>query len=233
MKIFYTRDDAFELRPWGGRMCFLGTEASVGSKYLAVTAVLRMGQKLTHSTHMHDDCDEIIFVLKGMGRQLFQGNDGSETVYDLHPGDLLYIGKNRIHRTDNISETDALELFIVNYFYNGPAADPSVKGIVPAGSVKDDQQPWGQSAEVIVPATSGTDACTGELVTVQPGRTLQRTVSAAEEFAFCISGTVQVSPGGEECTLPEYGQAFSFRGEDYCFENRTQQPVKLFFMRAV
>lgn len=233
MNILYTKDESFELRPWGGRMCFLGTEDSVGSKLLGVTAVLRMGQKLTHSTHVHDDGDEIILVLKGSGRQLFLGEDGSEITYDLHPGDLLYIGKNRTHRTDNLSETDDLELFIANYFYSGPAADPNVKGLIPAGSVAEEQTPWGQCAKIIVPETSGIDTCTGELVTLQPGKALERTVTAAEEFAFCVCGTSQVCAGGETCTLPAYGQAFFFQGESYRFENQSEQPVKLFFMRAV
>ena len=29
------------------------------------------------------------------------------------------------------------------------------------------------------------------------------------------------------------GQAFFFQGESYRFENQSEQPVKLFFMRAV
>ena len=44
MKVFYTEDQKFEVRPWGGRMCFLATEESAQSKLLGVTAVLRMGQ---------------------------------------------------------------------------------------------------------------------------------------------------------------------------------------------
>ena len=114
MKVFYTEDQKFEVRPWGGRMCFLATEDSAQSKLLGVTAVLRMGQGLTHSTHTHDDCDEIILVLNGEGSQLFQEEDGTEIRYDLHPDDLLYIAKNRVHRTDNLSKTDDLELFIIN-----------------------------------------------------------------------------------------------------------------------
>ena len=77
MKVFYTEDQKFEVRPWGGRMCFLATEESAQSKLLGVTAVLRMGQGLTHSTHTHDDCDEIILVLNGEGSQLFQEEDGT------------------------------------------------------------------------------------------------------------------------------------------------------------
>ena len=97
---------------------------------LGVTAVLRMGQGLTHSTHTHDDCDEIILVLNGEGSQLFQEEDGTEIRYDLHPDDLLYIAKNRVHRTDNLSKTDDLELFIINYFYGGQS-DVHVKGFLP------------------------------------------------------------------------------------------------------
>ena len=32
MKVFYTEDQKFEVRPWGGRMCFLATEESAQSK---------------------------------------------------------------------------------------------------------------------------------------------------------------------------------------------------------
>jgi len=234
MKVFYTSDDAFALRPWGGRMCFLGTEESAGGRLLGVTAVLRMGQKLTHSTHVHDDCDEIILVLSGTGRQIFQNADGGDIAYELHPGDVLYIGKNRVHRTDNLSQTGDLELFIANYFYPGRAADPGVKGLIPAGSVAEELLPCGSRARVITPETSGSAACAGELVTLLPGGTLEGTATAAEEFAFCVSGEAVASAGGgeEEKPLPRCAQAFFFRGERYRLENRSDRPATLFFLRA-
>ena len=132
------------------------------SKLLGVTAVLRMGQGLTHSTHTHDDCDEIILVLNGEGSQLFQEEDGTEIRYDLHPDDLLYIAKNRVHRTDNLSKTDDLELFIINYFCDGQS-DVHVKGFLPGAC--------STTQNILTPATCGSSTVNGESLTVAPGQT--------------------------------------------------------------
>ena len=127
MKVFYTEDQNLRCAPGAAECASSPREDSAQSKLLGVTAVSRMGQGLTHSTHTHDDCDEIILVLNGEGSQLFQEEDGTEIRYDLHPDDLLYIAKNRVHRTDNLSKTDDLELFIINYFCDGQS-DVHVKG---------------------------------------------------------------------------------------------------------
>ena len=225
MNVLYTKDDSFELRPWGGRMCFLGTEDSVKSKLFGVTAVLRMGQKLTHSIHTHDDCDEVIFVLGGEGRQLFQEN-GEEIVYDLRPGDLLYIAKNRVHRTDNVSLTDDLELFIVNYFCEGQS-DAGVKGYIAAGESPARETAFGKSSAIVTEETCGNKTCTIELITLEPGKKIENSVACSEEFIFCLAGEAVISDGHEVVSLSKHAQAFFFKGETYSINNTTNEPVQL------
>lgn len=231
MQVFFTKDESFVLRPWGGRMCYLAKEASASSKLFGETAVLRMGQKLTHSIHTHEDCDEVIFVLGGEGRQLFQEADGDVT-YDLCPGDLLYIAKNRVHRTDNVSLTDDLELFIINYFWEGQS-DPSVKGYIAAGEIAEQETAFGKSAAVGTEETCGNKNCTIELITLEPGKNLENQVTCGEAFVFCISGEAVVCSGEEKVVLDKYAQAFFFKGDAYTVENCSDKPVKLFYASAL
>ena len=219
MKVFYTEDQKFEVRPWGGRMCFLATEDSAQSKLLGVTAVLRMGQGLTHSTHPHDDCDELIRVLNGEGSQLFQEEDGTEIRYDLHPDDLLYIAKNRVHRTDNLSKTDDLELFIINYFCDGQS-DVHVKGFLPGAC--------STTQNILTPATCGSSTVNGESLTVAPGQTVQIPMTRKEGFVFAISGEGKVN--GE--VLPTHALAFFTKGEACSVENMSDATLRLFCMQA-
>lgn len=219
MKLFYTEDRNFEVRPWGGRMCFLATEESAESKLLGVTAVLRMGRGLTHETHSHSDCDEIILVLNGEGSQLFCENDGAETRYDLHPGDLLYIAKNRVHRTDNLSKSNDLELFIVNYFCDGQS-DVHVRGFFPGACNAPHQ--------ILTPETSGNSTVSAESLVVEPGQSVQLPMQRKEGFVFAISGEGRVN--GEP--FPAHALAFFSKGEACSVVNSSAAPMNLFCMQA-
>ena len=178
-----------------------------------------MGQGLTHSTHTHDDCDEIILVLNGEGSQLFQEEDGTEIRYDLHPVDLLYIAKNRVHRTDNLSKTDDLELFIINYFCDGQS-DVHVKGFLPGAC--------STTQNILTPATCGSSTVNGESLTVAPGQTVQIPMTRKEGFVFAISGEGKVN--GE--VLPTHALAFFTKGEACSVENMSDATLRLFCMQA-
>lgn len=230
MKVFLTTDEGFEVRPWGGRMCFLATEESAGSKLFGVTATLRMGQNLTHERHVHEELDEIILVLKGNGRQYFI-DDKEEKAYDLNPGDLLYIVRNRWHKTDNASREEDLELFIINYFTE-KQSDMTVPGYVPAGSGKTEEKEYGSARKVITAEVAGNEEVTAEFITIEPGKSYTAKVAATEEFTYVISGEAEIISGEEKIKLPVSSQAYFESGESYTILNNSAEPVNVFCMRA-
>ena len=56
--LFSQAEDRFQLRDWGGYLCFLATADSADARKFGVTAIVRMDQ-LIHDPHVHDDSDEI------------------------------------------------------------------------------------------------------------------------------------------------------------------------------
>ena len=90
--LFSQAEDRFQLRDWGGYLCFLATADSADARKFGVTAIVRMDQ-LIHDPHVHDDSDEIFYVLRGHGKQLLRNPDGTDTVYDIAPGDTVYLTK--------------------------------------------------------------------------------------------------------------------------------------------
>ena len=73
--LFSQAEDRFQLREWGGYLCFLATADSAAARKFGVTAIVRMDQ-LIHDPHVHDDSDEIFYVLRGHGKQLLRNPDG-------------------------------------------------------------------------------------------------------------------------------------------------------------
>ena len=228
--IFCTEDEKFVLRDWGGYLCFLGTDATVGSKSFGVTAVVRMEQ-LIHDPHVHGDSDEIFYVLSGQGRQLLRCADGRDVSYDIGPGDTVYLTKNRWHGTSNFSAEKKLDMLLINYYYNGQS-DPRIMGVVPAGSVVPTETAYGTSAMVISEETCGVGGIAGEVLTLLPGNCLKSTVKGDEAFLFSISHDlyIRINDAPQAEPLPRHAQAFFFRGEHYCIENRTSEPAQLFYL---
>ena len=131
--LFSQAEDRFQLREWGGYLCFLATADSAAARKFGVTAIVRMDQ-LIHDPHVHDDSDEIFYVLRGHGKQLLRNPDGTDTVYDIAPGDTVYLTKNRWHGTSNFSDSEQLDMLLINYFYDGQS-NPAIRGVVPADSI--------------------------------------------------------------------------------------------------
>ena len=48
-------EESFVLRPWGGRMCFLGTPKLVNCSKLTDAAICRIRQGQCHDGHTHGD----------------------------------------------------------------------------------------------------------------------------------------------------------------------------------
>ena len=226
--LFSQAEDRFQLRDWGGYLCFLATADSADARKFGVTAIVRMDQ-LIHDPHIHDDSDEIFYVLRWHGKQLLRNPDGTDTVYDIAPGDTVYLTKNRWHGTSNFSDSEQLDMLLINYFYDGQSS-PAIRGVVPAGSVPCEQTAFGSRERVLTPARCGTEDVRGEVLTILPGKTLAGRTEASEMFFFVVSGeAVSAVP---EARLAAGTQLFLFRGDEYQIENRGEQPVRLFCLSA-
>ena len=229
--LYYAGEDRYQLRDWGGYLCFLATDAIAGVKHFSVTAVVRMN-RLIHDPHVHDDSDEIFYVLKGRGRQLLRNADGTDTVYDIAPGDTVYLTKNRWHGTSNFSPEEQLDMLLINYVYDGQSS-PNIKGVVPADSVNPEKTPYGSRAQVISPQPSEGKNLIGEVLTILPGKQLSGTVDDSEEFFFNVSGAAQIAINGDAAQpFPVRTQAFFLRGDSFRIENASREPVRLFCLRA-
>lgn len=226
--LFSQAEDRFQLRDWGGYLCFLATADSAAARKFGVTAIVRMDQ-LIHDPHVHDDSDEIFYVLRGHGKQLLRNPDGTDTVYDIAPGDTVYLTKNRWHGTSNFSDSEQLDMLLINYFYDGQS-NPAIRGVVPADSVPCEQAVFGSREWVLTPERCGTENVRGEVLTILPGNTLAGKAEAAEMFFFVVSGeAVSAVP---EARLAAGTQLFLFRGDEYRIENRGEQAVRLFCLSA-
>ena len=170
--LFSQAEDRFQLREWGGYLCFLATADSAAARKFGVTAIVRMDQ-LIHDPHVHDDSDEIFYVLRGHGKQLLRNPDGTDTVYDIAPGDTVYLTKNRWHGTSNFSDSEQLDMLLINYFYDGQS-NPAIRGVVPADSVPCEQAVFGSREWVLTPERCGTENVRGEVLTILPGKTCRR-----------------------------------------------------------
>lgn len=54
-----------------------------------------------HSRHIHQDADQIIFVVSGQGEHIIEQADGTTVNEKVGPGSLIYIPKGNYHSTFN------------------------------------------------------------------------------------------------------------------------------------
>ena len=54
-----------------------------------------------HSRHIHDDADQIIYVVSGQGEHIAESADGTAVTEKVGPGSLIYIPKGSYHSTFN------------------------------------------------------------------------------------------------------------------------------------
>ncbi len=229
------KEENYELRPWGGYMCFLATPELVNGRELAVGATLRMKSGLRHDAHLHDDCDEILFVLEGAGRQSFWDEDGRETSYEIHPGDVIYIAKNRKHLTDNISPERELKLFIINYVVQ-EQSDPRVNGLIPASTNQPQAKDYGSLTNVIREATCGNRSITGDFLTLKPKVSFAAAPVTNEELIFILEGEGEIyyAEGETERREPFRRETLGFfhRGEAFSIKNTADVPMRLLRLRT-
>lgn len=225
--IFKTKEENFELRPWGGRMCFLSTEERTGCNKIIISAVLHMEHGLCHDGHVHDDMDEILFVLDGIGRHIFWDDDGNEKSYEIHPDDVLYIAKNRKHCTQNCSAEKELELFIINYI--APVqSDLKVSGMIPVDSIPWKDRGYVSTADVIQEKTCGNNSIAGGFLTLQPDSHISFDEIKDEELVFVLDGDAEISYNGSEGrqAFEKASLGFFKCGDNYSLYNGSNAPVR-------
>ncbi|MBQ9321293.1 MAG: cupin domain-containing protein [Eubacterium sp.] len=234
-RIFETKAENYVLRDWGGEMCFLATDETAGAEKIFVTAVLRMRPALDHDAHFHDDGDEMLVVLDGEGSQSFWDDPEDpkkESRYPVRPGDVMYIIKNRIHRTDNASNTKPLYLFIMNYNIEGQSAFTH-RGIVFSEETKEQETDFGTVRQIFNKTVCGNDLTEGEFLTVLPGKEYSAAPAEKEDVIFNISGSCSIT--SEEtgaCDFNTRTLGFFHAGESYTLKNTGETPARFWHVRV-
>lgn len=227
-------EESFVLRPWGGRMCFLGTPKLVNCSKLTDAAICRIRQGQCHDGHTHGDCDEIICVLSGTGCHSFWDSHNNEFSLTIHPGDVLYIAKNRLHRTLNLSTSNDLELLIINYRTDAQS-DPTVSSMIPYDTAQELVKPYGSMINVIQEETCGNTSIKGDFITIQSGKDFYSEIVINEELLFLIDGQTLISystnEAGRDFNTNNLG--FFHKGEEYRIKNNSKSPAKLFRLRTL
>lgn len=225
-KIVQVTDDGYVIRPWGGKMCFAGKDKT-GAERIVDSAALLMATGLRHSVHSHEDVDELLYVLEGNGVHKFFDDAGNEVAHDIHPGDFMYIAKNRVHHTNNFDSNQSLKLLVCNY---KPEKQPrlDVKGIVRENEGKKETTEFGYVTEKITEDICGTDEFFGELLTINAGATYVSAAVADEELIFVMDGELELVENGESPKLNAETFAFFKAPEQYSLKNNGSKPVKVF-----
>lgn len=80
--------------------------------------------KSTHF-HVHDDTEQLYYVISGSGRALFVHPDGRQDEFDMLPQDVIHVPRNTKHRISCAGQ-EALIYLCVDAFPQGkPAAEPT------------------------------------------------------------------------------------------------------------
>ncbi len=107
MEFGVQRAEHVKAEPYGwGRIAFLADRKTVGGDRLSMArVVLRSGGG--NPMHVHPNCDELLYLLKGTLRHIC----GEHEVL-LNPGDTLRVGQNVKHRAQVVGDEDA-EMIVV------------------------------------------------------------------------------------------------------------------------
>lgn len=85
---------------WGGEIHWLTFPAVTGNPYLT-SAILKIFPGQGHAPHVHEDSEEIIFILEGTGIHKYILEDGTEQSFRVKPGDVLWMNRGQLHSTGN------------------------------------------------------------------------------------------------------------------------------------
>lgn len=97
--------------PWGGEIHWLTFPAITGNPYLTC-GILKIFPGQGHEPHVHEDSEEIILVLEGTGEHHYILEDGTARVFQVGPGDVLWMDRGQLHSTGNKSN-HVLKVFVV------------------------------------------------------------------------------------------------------------------------
>lgn len=97
--------------PWGGQVHWLTYPAATGNPYLT-SGILKIFPGQGHEPHVHADSEEILFIMEGTGIHRYILEDGTEKVFQVKPGDVLWVNRGQLHSTENRSD-QVLKVFVV------------------------------------------------------------------------------------------------------------------------
>ena len=74
-----------------------------------------------HEHHLHPDAEEVVIVLSGRA-----GGTGSATIYDIAPGDVVFVPRNTAHSACCTSDDDLVIIWVLGGVprWSAPATSP-------------------------------------------------------------------------------------------------------------
>ncbi len=115
--LFVNPDDVDNLGfDWGRLALTVGPEVNEAQKFSGGVVYLPSGQG--HTRHNHPGSEEIIFIIKGIGEQMVEDENGVPETREVGPGCTIFIPEARFHATKNTGD-EPMEIFVV-YSPAGP-----------------------------------------------------------------------------------------------------------------
>ena len=87
---------------------WLVSEARQGSKLVGVGQTIYPARGGTHEHHLHPHAEEVVVVMSGSGWHRV-----GDTIYDITPGDVVFVPRNTAHSACCTSDEDLVILWIL------------------------------------------------------------------------------------------------------------------------
>jgi quercetin dioxygenase-like cupin family protein len=87
---------------------WLVSEARNGSELVGVGQTIYPARGGTHEHHLHPDAEEVVIVMSGSGWHRV-----GDAIYDIGPGDVVYVPRNTAHSACCTSEDDMVILWVL------------------------------------------------------------------------------------------------------------------------
>jgi oxalate decarboxylase/phosphoglucose isomerase-like protein (cupin superfamily) len=101
---------------WGRLALTVAPEVNEAKNFSGGVVFLPPGQG--HTRHNHPGSEEIIFIIKGVGEQMVEDENGTPETREVGAGCTIFIPESRFHATKNTG-TEPMEIFVV-YSPAGP-----------------------------------------------------------------------------------------------------------------
>jgi quercetin dioxygenase-like cupin family protein len=108
------------------------SEAATGAKNVCIFRAV-FGPREEHSKHLHMNCDEIVYCVKGRGAEGIEVSKGVWKEYEYVPGVIMHLPKGTAHYTRNPDYFENLEL--IGIFLDVPNMDKKTTGYKSKGKV--------------------------------------------------------------------------------------------------